>query len=144
MNFDIRGKHKNPVVVREYVIACLKHLKLDRLSSKVLIIKFVTSLEDEILGNCIGDTKFSIVTIAKESDGTKLMFLEQMQTLAHELIHAKQFFRADLTHGKMGQFRWKKRNAGGYQYDNQPWEKEAYRLEKQVFVECFPFNRDIN
>lgn len=143
MNFDIRGKHKNPDVVREYVISCIRYLKLDRLSTKVLIIKFVYSLDDGVQGSCIGDTKFAIVTIAKSSDGIRLTFLQQMCTLAHELVHAKQFFRADLSHNRRGDFRWKKRNAGGYKYGNQPWEKEAYRLEKWIFIECFPFNKTI-
>ena len=26
----------------------------------------------------------------------------------------------------------------GWKYENQPWEKEAYKLEKELFMECFP------
>jgi hypothetical protein len=73
-----------------------------------------------------------------------MTFLEQMQTLAHELVHVKQYFRKELTYANTGEFCWKKRNAGGYKYENQPWEKEAFRMEKELFLECFPFHMNIN
>ena len=62
-----------------------------------------------------------------------------LQTLAHEMVHARQFLRGQLDAEGSNGWVWKGRNAGGFEYENQPWEKEAYRLEKTLFVKCFPF-----
>ena len=55
-----------------------------------------------------------------------------MQTLAHEMVHAKQFLRKELD-GNL----WKKRNYDNVKYDDQPWEKEANRLEERLYKRCF-------
>ena len=53
-----------------------------------------------------------------------------MQTLAHELVHAKQYLRGELCGYSM---RRKGRKPRNYKYENAPWEKEAYRLEEELF-----------
>ena len=54
-----------------------------------------------------------------------------MNCLAPEMVRARPFLRGRL----VAEGVWKKgRNADGYEYDNQPWEKEAYRLEKELFT----------
>ena len=65
-----------------------------------------------------------------------------MQALAHEMVHARQFLRGQLT--AEGGFAWKGRKADGYDYMNQPWEKEAYRLERELFLDCFPFDEKVS
>ena len=144
MIFYVTGKCKNKDVVEQYIINCLRHLKLHRMTSKTVIIEFKSKVEGDAQGYCLGTDKVAEVTISKSWAGRKLTFLEQMQTLAHELVHVKQYFRQELTHGYGGDFKWKKRNAGGYKYENQPWEKEAFKLEKELFTECFPFHLEIN
>jgi hypothetical protein len=57
---------------------------------------------------------------------------EIAQTLAHELVHAKQFIRKELN-GEMT--RWKKDHIPEdvmIPYRNQPWEIEAYATEGQL------------
>ena len=144
MIFFVKGKVKNRDVVEEYVINCLKYLNLHRMTSKTVIIDFKSNLDGDAQGYCFAIDKVAEVTIGKKWAGRNLTFMEQMQTLAHELVHVKQYFRNELTYGETGDFCWKKRNAGGYKYENQPWEKEAFKMEKEIFVECFPFHMEIN
>ena len=93
-----------------------------------------------MLGLCLGDKNDAEIEIAKTAYGEKLSFFAQMSTIAHEMVHAKQYFRGELGYGSGGTFKWKKRNAGAYKYENQPWEKEAIRRGSELFMECFPFD----
>jgi hypothetical protein len=143
ISYSISGRHRNDEAVRIYVCNLFKALKIQRLSSKQVDIYFRTKLDADTLGLCMGDTDEVFIDIAKTSYNNKLSFLAQMMTLAHEMTHAKQFLRGELAHNRDGEFLWRSKCARGYKYKNQPWEKEAERLEKVLFMECFPFHLDI-
>ena len=51
--------------------------------------------------------------------------------LGHEFVHLKQFVRGELFDYVYGKTQWKSRvyNVATTVHDDQPWEKEAYRLE---------------
>ena len=53
--------------------------------------------------------------------------------LAHEMVHLKQFVRGELCDYETGRVQWKSRTFGKVHYDDQPWEKEAYRLEGELY-----------
>ena len=53
--------------------------------------------------------------------------------LAHEMVHLKQFVRKELWDYESGRVQWKSRSYGRVHYDDQPWEKEAYRLEGELY-----------
>ena len=55
--------------------------------------------------------------------------------LAHEMVHLKQFVRKELYDYETGKVQWKKRMYGNVNYEDQPWEKEAYRLEEKIYNE---------
>ena len=55
--------------------------------------------------------------------------------LAHEMVHLKQFVRGELCDYETGRVQWKTRAFGKVHYDDQPWEKEAYRLEGELYEE---------
>ena len=55
--------------------------------------------------------------------------------LAHEMVHLKQFVRKELCDYETGRVQWKSRSFGKVHYDDQPWEKEAYRLEEKLYEE---------
>jgi hypothetical protein len=143
INYSVSGKYKNQEAVHIYICNIFKALKIDRLSTKSIDIEFTSKLDGESLGFCIGDKSEASILIAKKSFDEKLSFLSQMQTLAHELTHAKQFLRGELGYDDNGSFTWKNRLGKGYKYKNQPWEKEAQKYEKLLFLECFPFHIDI-
>ena len=69
-----------------------------------------------------------------ELDASMRHNLEQILTwLAHEMVHLKQFVRGELCDYETGRVQWKSRSFGKVHYDDQPWEKEAYRLEDELY-----------
>lgn len=138
MDFAITGQIKNKAVVHCYVLMLIKELGMNRLRKPVIQVRFVTNA-DGAYGLCDGKKgEYAEILIARKCPhtGRKLGFIEMMQTLAHEMVHARQFIRGQLRNE--GYWAWKGRKADNYEYENQPWEKEAYRLEKELFLECFP------
>ena len=137
MYITFEGRVKNQAVVEMYVDNLCKALKINRLG-RLLTIKFQSELDNSAQGLCEGDKDYADISIAKKGQ----TFLVQMQALAHEMVHARQFLRGQLS--QEGAWKWKGRNADNYAYANQPWEKEAYRLERELFLDCFPFDAEIN
>jgi hypothetical protein len=61
-------------------------------------------------------------------------FSQILTWLAHEMVHLKQFVRKELWDYESGQVQWKSRAySNKVHYDDQPWEKEAYRLESELY-----------
>ena len=61
-----------------------------------------------------------------ELDASMKYSFDQILTwLAHEMVHLKQFVRGELCDYETGRVH----------YDDQPWEKEAYRLESKHYEE---------
>ena len=88
---EIFGKVKNKKAVRIYAedILCDIGKQIDNLFE--VDIRFVTELESGDYGYCVGDDEFAEIVIAKNIDGEPVPYREMMVTLAHELVHAKQF-----------------------------------------------------
>jgi hypothetical protein len=137
LDYAITGQIKNVAVVDTFVQNLIKELGLHRLRKPFVVIDFVTNA-DGALGFCDGDKTGAQIMIGRKcpTTGRKHGFIEMMQTLAHEMVHARQLIRGQLCNE--GGWAWKGRKADGYDYENQPWEKEAYRLEGELFMKCFP------
>jgi hypothetical protein len=141
MVFYIKGRHKFGNAVDVYVSNLLKHLKLHRLSKNSVTVEFVESLEEgAIYGLCDTEGTEATIQIARTTRAGKVSFMEQMFSISHEMVHVKQFFRKELSNTEDGEWKWKNKKADGYKYKNQPWEKEATKLENELFLKCFPFN----
>ena len=65
----------------------------------------------------------------------KYGFDEILIWLAHEMVHLKQFVRKELWDYESGRVQWKSRSYGEMSHDDQPWEREAYRLEEKLYNE---------
>ena len=65
----------------------------------------------------------------------KYSFDQILIWLAHEMVHLKQFVRGELFDYENGRVQWKSRTFGRVHYTDQPWEKEAYRLEGYLYKE---------
>jgi len=65
----------------------------------------------------------------------KWSFDQILTWLAHEMVHLKQFVRGELCDYETGRVQWKKRMYGNVHYEDQPWEREAYRLETKLYEE---------
>jgi len=139
-----QGRVKNRLVTEYYVQSILKELGLHKLRTFPLKIRFSKTITDDAVGLCEGSKKYAVVSIATQcpETGHPLTYLEMMKTLTHELVHARQFIRGQLT--GIGVWKWKGRNADNYNYENQPWEKEANRLEETLFSKCFPIYLTFN
>ena len=64
--------------------------------------------------------------------------------LAHEMVHLKQFVRGELFDYETGNVQWKSRTFGRIHYTDQPWEKEAYRLEGELYEMFEEFEESYN
>jgi hypothetical protein len=91
--FCIEGRHAKPEIVEEYVARLMRELKIHRFTSRMVTIKFKTELDNFAQGLCEGDTSYADIQIGKRGQS----FLKQMQALAHEMVHARQFLRGELT-----------------------------------------------
>jgi len=111
----ISGLQGNQAKVEEFAIQVLNHYFGNRIKRIIDIeIRFVKHLKGT-LGYCWGDPDHVIIEIAKQDgNGNKFTKAEMMETLAHELVHAKQHIRKD------------KRKP-------QLTEAEAYGIEEQLF-----------
>ena len=137
MYVETVGCHRNKDHVELYLYLMARKLKINRLSRPVTV-HFKGTLDNDAQGLCVGDKKEVDISIATKDQP----FMMQMQALAHEMVHAKQFLRGELS--STGVWKWKGRNANNFQYKNQPWEKEAYRLERELFLDCWPWALELN
>lgn len=113
MFIEIKTK-KNQEIISQYVVNVLKELNVDRRKRYDITIKFPGRMPNgyaDSYGLCEGNKVDSVIYIS-----SKQTFYEQMITLAHELVHAKQFI-----HGEY------------------PSEREAVTSEYHLFGKCFPF-----
>lgn len=70
---------------------------------------------------------------------TGVSFEDTLLTLAHEMVHVKQYAKGELfdyVEGGPDTVRWRdeKRNWGGVDYMNLPWEQEAYGSEQELYT----------
>jgi hypothetical protein len=57
-----------------------------------------------------------------------------VSTICHEMVHVRQYYRKEMDNSH----RWKSRKVKeDTSYHDQPWEKEAFRLEERLALECF-------
>lgn len=57
------------------------------------------------------------------------LYSNWVSTLAHELVHVKQFARHELNESLT---HWKNKNYSKTEYWDQPWEKEARKLQRKL------------
>ena len=94
-------------------------------------VHFVKECDNQCAGDSYGDHEEVFISIARESYGYKYSFNEQMLTLCHELVHAKQFIKKELS-GSGGV--WKGVDMSLIKgIKNMPWEQEAFDLETKLY-----------
>jgi hypothetical protein len=120
-----------PKKLYDFTLGCCIHLNIHNLSSKEVVVVMKKRLPEEAFGYTYGDRRHAEIHVAKTQDGEPLDERLILSTLAHELVHAKQYFRGELT-GLYEEFGLWKGKAHPYHDYNSPWEKEAYRLEKEM------------
>lgn len=88
----------------------------------------ITKLDPEYYGFCLeGDTNREF-----QIEVSKILGDEDLvTTVIHEMIHVKQYARRELQQ-KGGKHRWKSKWFGEIDYMDQPWEREAHRLDAKL------------
>ena len=111
-----------------------KHITVEIILTKDLYKK------EKAYGYChiIGDDVKKPREFCIELDAsTKFGFAQILTWLGHAFVHLKQFVRGELFDYEMGKTQWKSRvyDMANIVHDDQPWEKEAYRLESVLYEE---------
>lgn len=61
-----------------------------------------------------------------------LHFMEMVSTIIHEMVHVKQYVFRELNDNH-NSIKWKSKQCSyNMNYDDQPWEKEAFRLQDRL------------
>ena len=127
---DVVGaKAKEAELAYEVVSWCI-----NRMMPRMRSLDIFVSFEDiDNYGFCLEEdsNREFTVTIRKG-----LSIQELIGTLVHEMIHVKQYARKELRNVN-GRTLWKKKDFTDVDYNDAPWEKEAYELEKTLTIECF-------
>ena len=74
----------------------------------------------------------------------KVPLNELLQTLAHEMVHVKQYAKGELkdVNGSGVRFRWAKKVYEDAEYTEQPWEIEAFAKEVELYREYKRYSHD--
>ena len=127
--------------VKKYVENILFHLMPLYKNRTIIRIEEVNKIDtnesdfDWAAGLCSYDYKNTInIKIAKEFNGKKLTLDQKMITLAHEIIHCKQFLK-----GQLDGWIWKGVNYENIEYKKRPWEIEAKHYEDKMFKKYWSY-----
>lgn len=67
---------------------------------------------------------------------SKMSMRKLLTTVAHEMVHAKQYARGELYQGvRVNKYRWQGKWVGEMNYWDEPWEIEAHGRETGLFVQ---------
>jgi hypothetical protein len=134
VNVGITGQITRKNDIHGYIQDTIYHLhpKLRRnVDLELSIISYKVEDGDYNYATCSGNRSgIEIVLNRLNEDGRKFTHDQMMLNLAHELVHAKQFIKGELS-PKLQRF--KRKYHGKTPYSRQPWEKEAYKLENKIY-----------
>lgn len=129
MSVVINGRIKHKKKVEDFVYNTMFDL-MPRLKRTVYLdINIVTECDNGLHALCHGDKDEVEIEVARQSFGNKFTLDEMVLHLAHELVHAKQFFRGEL-HPSLKT--WCKADHSKTPYTETPWEKEAFLMEEKI------------
>ena len=132
----VTGGTKAKKELAEKVVGWYLKKMLPRMRTLDITVKLTNCLNrDGAYGYCtIGDTNREFeVEIDKN-----LRLFDFVATITHEMTHLKQYARGEMKAMDDGRTRWKKKVYSIMtSYEESPWEKEAFRVEKQLAMECF-------
>lgn len=137
---DILGRCPQKQKMERFAIDVLNSFFTRRFIRSVFVdIQIHKVIDGDYAGLCMGDRDEAYIELARhDSDGVKYTARELAQNLAHELVHAKQYFKGQID----GYQRYRQSTNKSWTnhektpYMKQPWEKEAYGLEEEL-VERF-------
>jgi len=128
IEFHTYGPIKNRSVIERFIALCLDYLLPYPYKRNISItVEFVRNMEN--YGECLGDRNEATITISKyDEDGNYFDLRNLLLNIAHELVHAKQFIKGQLSPSTE---KWKGVKVVA-PYRKTPWEKEAYLMEDKL------------
>ena len=129
----IGGKADRKDLAEKVVRWYLKKV-MPRIRTFDITIKLTNCLRDGAYGYCFSHSNREFEL---EIDKNLRMF-DFISTLCHELTHLKQYAKGEMKQIDCYKTQWKKVvYTDRVDYENQPWEKEAFKVERQLALECF-------
>ena len=123
---DFVGRIAQKKRIKEYINNIL-YFYLPTIRRNVHIeITISNTCDDDLYGACWGDKRSIEITLARKD----LTLDQMMHNLAHELIHAKQYLKGELSSYK---HMWKGKDYSECSYLTLPWEQEAYANEEKLY-----------
>lgn len=124
------GKKTERAIAEETVHWCLKKL-VPRIRTLDINVEF---RKIDAYGYCMEeDNRGREFTITIQKG---LGLFDLVSTICHEMVHLKQYARRELRNVN-GNTMWKTKAYNTVDYMDAPWEKEAYKLETILALECF-------
>lgn len=117
-----------PAELKDYAYRVADHLGLDSYGETDVFIEY--EVLGDIDGAIYGDHESACIEL---NEGSSLT--DKLKALAHEMIHAQQLFRGDLTYIKADMY-WKGEKMTDVPYFEQGHEVEAFKLEKEIYEMC--------
>jgi len=107
---------------------------LPRMRTLDITVNLTNCIKNGAYGYCMeGDSNRDFEIEVDKS----LRLYDFVSTLTHELTHMKQYARGEMKYMSDGRTRWKKKIYRKISYADSPWEKEAFKVEKQLALQCF-------
>ena len=133
MNFiEVNGGTKFQKEVAFKVISQMITELMPRMKTLEITVR-IRKFNDDAIGYCMMEDTNREFDIEISKD---LSLKDFVTALCHEMVHAKQYARNEMScyGGK-----WKKKKiSDDTAYYDLPWEKEAYKKEGKLFMDAFP------
>ena len=127
------GKKKERELIEDLAFFCVKKLMPRKKNLEVNISIKRNMIEDEGMFAGVVDTD-NTNTFDMELDSS-MSLRKKLLSVAHEMVHVKQFTRGELTHtNKLTVKRWYGKDFHDSKYWECPWEIEAYGRELGLFT----------
>lgn len=111
----------------QVVEACERYLTEHcSIEESEIVVELITEVDDQISGCCYGDPENVTIVLARRSEGEYYTRKEILRNLSHELIHAKQIINGEIDVHMLRE-----------NYEDQPWEVEAYSNEDAICEKYF-------
>lgn len=128
----IGGKVKEREIVEATIAWCIK-----KMMPRIRTLEIEVKIKElgEAMGYCLeGDTNREFQLEIKKG----LSLYDLISTVCHEMVHVKQYAKGELRYRVQGGQQWKaKAISEKTEYMDLPWEKEAFKLERGLAIQCF-------
>ena len=143
-DFIINGTRNQKLI--DFIESVYYQLGLNQYEDCLFELDFLPKCAGGAGGYCDGDDEYIQIEIARSDLQGRIRMDDLKINIAHEMIHAQQIASGRLINKgfvlvedpiRGNKFMaakqiWEGKEYVGCKYDEQPWEKEAYSLEKKV------------